>query len=165
MSGAGGNAGAGGNGGSGGTSATQTCAKNPIPQKSMWAVTASITSSSNPTTNAYDGVLTNRWATGTEQVGGEWLQLDFGKTVTLTKLTLVLGASPNDYPRKYATRFSNSSGNMAAPILVNGMGAPSTDTVMNFPAGTTGRYVLISQSGTAPGLWWSVAEIQAECAD
>ena len=100
-----------------------------------------------------------------EQKGGEWLQLDFGATVTLTKLTLVLGSSVNDYPRKYATRFSNSTMNMAAPVLVSGMGAANTDTVLNFPAGTTGRFVLISQSGTAPMLWWSVAEIQAECAD
>ena len=162
--GAGGKA-AGGNGGAGGSPAIQTCAKNPITAKSKWTVTASATSNGDPTTNAYDDVLTNRWATGTEQVGGEWLQLDFSATVTLTKLTLVLGSSVNDYPRKYATRFSNSSMNNAAPVLVSGMGAASTDTVMNFPAGTTGRYVLISQSGTAPGLWWSVAEIQAQCAD
>lgn len=161
----GGNAGSGGSGGSGGSVATQTCAKNPIPAKSKWVVTASSSSNADPATNAYDGVLTNRWSTGKDQVGTEWLQLDFGVAVTLTKLTLVLGASDDDYPRMYATRFSNTPSNQTGPILVSGMGAASTDTVMVFPAGTTGRYVLISQSGAAPALWWSVAEIQAECAD
>ena len=111
-------------------------------------------------------MLTNRWSTGKDQVGGEWLQLDFGVAVTLTKLTLVLGtASPDDYPRTYATRFSNTPANQTAPVLVSGMGAKSSDTVMNFTAGTTGRYVLITQGGAAPALWWSVAEIQAQCAD
>ena len=145
--------------------ATVTCAKNPIPVKSKWVVTASATNAADPTTNAYDGVLTNRWSTGKDQAGDEWLQLDFGAVVKLSKLTLVLGASKDDYPRKYATRFSNTAMNLAAPVLVSGMGAASTDTVMTFPAGSSGRYVLISQSGTTVGLWWSVAEIQAECAD
>lgn len=112
-----------------------------------------------------DGDVATRWTTGKEQVGGEWLQIDFGATVSLTQLTLVLGSSANDYPRKYATRFSNSSQNTAAAVLLSGTGAPSSDTVMNFSKVSSGRYLLITQGGTAPALWWSVAEIQAQCAD
>ena len=160
-----GSGGSGGNGGAGGSVAVQTCAKNPLSMKSKWVVTASASSNADPTTNAHDGVLTNRWTTGKEQAGNEWLQVDFGAVVTLTKVTLVLGASVNDYPRKYATRFSNTSMNQAAPVLISGMGAASADTVLTFPKGTSGRYLLITQSGVAPALWWSVAEIQAECAD
>jgi hypothetical protein len=160
-----GSSGSGGGGGSGGSVASVTCAKNPIPVKSKWTVTASATRDIDPTTNAHDGDLTTRWSSGEDQSGDEWLQLDFGAVVKLSKLTLVLGTSINDYPRKYATRFSNTSMNLAAPVLVSGMGAASTDTVMTFPAGSNGRYVLISQSGTASMLWWSIAEIQAECAD
>jgi hypothetical protein len=154
-----------GGGGSGGAPATQTCAKNPITAKSKWVVTASLSESPASPAQAIDDKVDTRWTTGKEQVGGEWLQLDLGGTVTLTKVTLMLGTSVDDYPRKYATRFSNSSSNTNAPVLVNGMGAKATDTVMNFPAGTTGRYLLISQSGAAPNLWWSVAEIQVQCAD
>jgi hypothetical protein len=163
--GSGGSAGSGGAGGSGGSTSVQTCAKNPIPARSAWVVTASKSGNGAPTSNAHDGDVATRWTTGADQVGGEWLQIDFGKAVTLTKLTLMLGNSADDYPRNYATRFSNSSGNMAAPVLVSGMGAKGVDTVLNFPAGTTARYVLISQSGKVTGLWWSVAEIQAACAD
>jgi hypothetical protein len=176
VSGSGGSAGAGGSGGvggkasggsggTGGSGATQTCAKNPITAKSKWVVTASSSDAPAPPAQACDNMTSTRWTTGKEQMGGEWLQLDFGATVTLTKLTLQLGSSIDDYPRKYATRFSNTSMNNAAPVLVSGMGAKSTDTVMTFPAGTSGRYVLITQSGVAPALWWSVAEIQAECSD
>ena len=55
--------------------------------------------------------------------------------------------------------------NDTAPVSTSGMGAAGVDTVMTFPAGTTGRYVLINQTGAAPALWWSIGEIQAACAD
>jgi hypothetical protein len=115
--------------------------------------------------NTKDGVLTNRWSSGKDQAGDEWLQVDFGVAVKLTRVTLVLGASVDDYPRKFAARLSSTSQNMAAPVLDSGMGAQGADTVLDFPAGSVGRYLLISQLGTATGLWWSVAEIEAECAD
>jgi hypothetical protein len=160
--GAGGSSGSGGSGGQG-----PTCAKNPISAKSSWTVTASHSqaNSVDPVGNTKDGVLTNRWTTGKDQSGDEWLQVDFGVAVKLSKITLVLGASSNDYPRKFAARLSGTSQNFAAPVLDSGMGAQSTDTVIDLPADSVGRYLLISQGGTATALWWSVAEIQAVCAD
>lgn len=163
--GAGGSAGAAGSGGSGGGPAQPHCSDHPLSAKSKWVVTASSSDGPAPPAQAVDGDLGTRWSTGKEQMGGEWLQIDFGAVVSLTRVTLVLGSSVNDYPRKYATRFSSSSQDTAAPVLASGMGAASTDTVMNFPKGSSGRYVLISQSGTAPALWWSVAEVLAACAD
>jgi hypothetical protein len=119
----------------------------------------------DPVTNTKDGITTNRWSSGKDQSGNEWLQIDFGVAVRLSKVTLVLGANPDDYPREYAARLSASSQNTAAPVLVSGMGAAASDTVLNLPAGSRGRYLLISQGGMAEALWWSVAEVQAECAD
>jgi hypothetical protein len=54
--------------------------------------------------------------------------------------------------------------NQMAPVLVSGVGAVSTEPCLAFK-GTTGRYLLVTQSGMASALWWSVAEIQTECAD
>lgn len=156
--------GGGGNGGAGGSGAV-TCTTNPITAKTKWTVTASSSDAPAPPSQACDNMVATRWTTGKEQTGVEWLALDFGAVVKLSKLTLVLGSSTNDYPRKYATRFAATPPTSSSPVLVSGMGAASTDTVMQFPAGATGRYVLINQSGSAPALWWSVAEIQAECAD
>jgi hypothetical protein len=159
--------GGGGAGGSGGASPIATCAKNPIPAKGSWNVTASHSNGNgvDPVANAKDGVLTNRWTSGKDQMGDEWLQVDFGVPVTLTQVSLALGASADDYPRKYAVRLSGSSQNSGAPVLASGMGAKATDTTVPLPVGSLGRYLLISQGGTATGLWWSVAEIQAACAD
>jgi hypothetical protein len=144
-----------------------TCAKNPIPAKSAWTVTASHSRPNglDPVTNTKDGVVTNRWSSGKDQSGDEWLQIDFGVPVRLSEVTLVLGSNPDDYPRTYEVRLSGSSQNTAAPVLLSGMGAEARDTVLTFPAGSLGRYLLISQGGEAEALWWSVAEVQAECAD
>lgn len=156
--------GGGGSGGSGGQGTT--CAKNPISAKATWTVTASHSRATlDPVENANDGVLTNRWSTGKDQAGDEWLQVDFGVPVKLTQVTLILGSSVEDYPRKFAARLSSASQNVAAPVLDAGMGAQGADTVLDFPAASVGRYLLISQEGMATGRWWSVAEIQAECAD
>ena len=157
----------GGAGGGGGAPAVATCAKNPIPAKATWNVTASHSQANgvDPVGNTKDGLLTNRWTSAKDQAGDEWLQVDFGAAVTLTTVTLVLGSSPDDYPRKYAVRLSGSAQNSGAPVLASGMGAQATDTTVTLPAGSVGRYLLISQGGAVAGLWWSVAEIQAACAD
>ena len=157
----------GGAGGGGGAPAMATCAKNPIPAKATWNVTASHSQANgvDPVGNTKDGLLTNRWTSAKDQAGDEWLQVDFGAAVTLTTVTLVLGSSPDDYPRKYAVRLSGSTQNSGAPVLASGMGAQATDTTVTLPAGSVGRYLLISQGGAVAGLWWSVAEIQAACAD
>lgn len=163
--GAAGSGGNGGNGGSGGGPAQPKCSDHPLTAKTKWVVTASSSDGLAPPAQAVDGDLGTRWSTGKSQAGGEWLQIDFGAVVSLSQVTLALGSSKDDYPRQYATRFSNSSQNTGAPVLASGMGAASTDTVMNFPKGSSGRYVLITQSGAVQGLWWSVAEILAQCAD
>jgi hypothetical protein len=36
---------------------------------------------------------------------------------------------------------------------------------MTFAQPTSARYLLITQGGVAPALWWSVAELQAQCVD
>ena len=164
----GGSAGTGGSAGSGGSSPVQTCAMRPIPAKSSWDLEASHSRTGGtpePVANAHDGDLTTRWSTGKDQEGDEWLQIDFGVEVQISRLTLVLETSGDDYPRMYETRISNTAMNTAAIPRLTGAGMADTDTIMNFPDGTRGRYILISQKGMATALWWSIHEIQATCAD
>jgi len=170
--GAGGSAGTGGSGGSGGGgiggggAGNLPCAAHPLTARSTWNVTASHSNDVDPPSNAHDGQASTRWSTGKDQSGGEWLQLDFGAEVTLTKATLIQGgAAGNDYPRTYTVRFSNSSMNFAAPVLLNGSGQANQDTVLSFSPAESGRYLLVSQGGSAPTWWWSVSEIQVECAN
>jgi hypothetical protein len=166
--GAGGKGGTGGTSGSGGSGgATQNCATNPIPAKTSWTATASSSQTGTPGSppkQAIDGDTATRWSSGKDQAN-DWFQVDFGVKVTLSKVTLMLGTNTKDYPRKYAVRLSDTANDMNAQVLVSGMGAEATDTVITFPTKATGRYLLITQSGTASMLWWSIAELQAECAN
>jgi hypothetical protein len=158
----------GGTAGAGGSGTVQTCAMRPIPAKSSWELEASHSRTGGtpePVANAHDGDLATRWSTGRDQTGDEWLQIDFGVEAQITRLTLLLETSVDDYPRMYEARISNTAMNTAAQPLVTGSGMADTDTVMNFPDGTRGRYILISQEGMATALWWSIHEIQATCAD
>jgi hypothetical protein len=173
--GSGGSAGTAGNGGSAGTAGSggmagtagnggaSACAAHPLTQRSTWTATASSSESSGPPSNAIDGNINDRWSTGLQQTNADWLQVDFGAVVSIDKVTLQLGDNPSDFPRGYAIRFSNTSNNLAAPVLLTGAGKQATDTVISFAAPVTGRYLLIAQTGTANGLFWSVAEMLVTC--
>ena len=58
--------------------------------------------------NLLDGKIT-RWSTGKAQSGDEWLQLDFGATVTINHVNLQQGDDTNDYPRTYSVIVSNTA--------------------------------------------------------
>ena len=153
-------AGSGGSGGSGG--AAVRCADHPIPATSKWALTASSSSPTWPLANAIDGNVNTRWSTGVDQKS-DWLQVDFGVATALDTITLMLGTSPGDYPRAYEVRVSNSSQNTTASALARGNGQQATDTVVSLPTPALGRYLLISQTGSATSIWWSVAELKIGC--
>jgi hypothetical protein len=129
----------------------------------MWQATASSSENVSPASNAIDGILTDRWSTGLQQTSADWLQLDFGATVSIDLVTLELGNNPSDFPRGYAVRFSGTSNDLTAPVLLMGAGQQATDTALDFGAPVSGRYLLITQTGSVKNLWWSVAEISVVC--
>ena len=134
-----------------------------MTQRSTWTATASSSESSGPPSNAIDGNINDRWSTGLQQTNADWFQLDFGALVSIDRVTLQLGNNLSDFPRGYTVRFSNTSNNFAAPVLLSGAGMQATDTVMSFAAPVTGRYLLIAQTGSVNGLFWSVAEMLVVC--
>ena len=165
--------GAGGGGGADASDGPTACASLPLPAKATWIVTASHTSLGNsqesdplynPPSHAIDGNLNERWSTGKPQAGDEWLQIDFGQRVAIGQVTLQLGTSSTDYARGYAARVSDVPLDFAAPVLVSGAGQASVDTVIAFGPVAIGRYLLISQTGSATS-WWSVAEANVACSD
>jgi len=165
--------GADGNDGEHGSDAPPTCGSHPLPPKTAWVVTASHTSLGNsqesdplynPTSHAHDGNVSERWSTGKPQAGNEWLQVDFGRRVAMRQVTLQIGTSSSDHPRGYAARVSETPLDFASPVLVSGAGQPSVDTVIVFDPGVVGRYLSISQTGSASS-WWSVAEVNVACSD
>ena len=154
----GGNAGSAGSGGTG----SVHCTDHPIPTKSSWTVTASSADAGSPLANATDGNLATRWSTGVSQ-SSDWLQVDFGVPTALDSITLMLGASAGDYPRAYQVRVSNNPQDNASSPLATGNGQQATDTLVTFATPALGRYLLISQTGSINGTWWSVAELTLAC--
>jgi hypothetical protein len=168
-----GSAGKGGNGGTGGSSAV-TCSSNPLSARGTWVATASHSSLGNgmesdalynPASHMLDGALAERWSTGKQQSGDEWIQIDFGKVVTLSDITLQQGNDPGDFPIAYAVRVSNNSGDFNATVRANGAGANGAQVVIALAAPATGRYLTIRQTGASTFEWWSIGELQVACSD
>jgi hypothetical protein len=157
----GGAAGSGGNGGSGGM--TPTCNDHALTARGTWVATASSSKSTDVPANLLDNMIT-RWTTGKPQAGDEWLQLDFGATVSLDYINLQQGTDTNDYPRGYSVIVSNMSGDLMATPVLTGSGKTGVSTAISLPSMATGRYLLIKQTGTSLS-WWSAEEIEVSCSN
>lgn len=121
-----------------------------------------------PASNAFDANTATRYLSGKPQAGDEWLEIDLKVTAALDGLTIYTApANGNDYTRHYEVRLSGTSGNMAAPLIVEGDGVAGTTTII-FPDTEMGRYLLISQTGMVSGVapddyWWSIHDITIDC--
>jgi F5/8 type C domain len=169
-------AGAGGKGGSGGTggSAPVGCAAHPIPAKATWTASALVEAGPcpgmpnpdycGPASRATDGMLTpvnmTRYTTGVARSGNDWLQIDFGTTVTVSKVVLTTAAG-TDYTHGYEVRMAAQAANIAASAAIaTGTGQADTTTI-TFPA-TTGQFLRINQTTAIAG-WWSIQELDTSC--
>lgn len=158
----GGNAGSGGNAGAGGGTTVPKCSDHPIGARTGWTPSASHVDG-GVAANLLDNKIT-RWSTGKAQSGDEWLQIDFGASVTLNHVNLQQGDDVNDYPRGYSVIVSNTAKNTSGTVLSSGSGKSGVSTAILLPALATGRYLLIKQTGTSLS-WWSAEEIEVSCSD
>lgn len=155
-------------GGAGGPS-IPLCIDHPITAKSNWAASVSHYSEADPY-NPPSWLIDNsakRWSTGKPQAGDEWLQVDFGSTVSIRSVNLQQGdqnSSSNDYPRSYAVYVSNKSKDLNGMVRASGAGTSGVTTTIALPKIFTGRYLLIKQLGSSLS-WWSVVEIEVSCSD
>jgi hypothetical protein len=175
-----GTSGSGGNGGSGGSVAVAMCSDHVIPAKSKWMATASEYSLGtgmeddglyNPPSHMIDSNYTERWSSGKTQVGGEWIQIDFGATVNLTDVVLNVRGNAGDYPRMYEVRLSTKTNDLTGKVLAMGNGMPTAadpdNTNITLSAMSTGRYLTVKQTGvnTVDAAWWTVSEVLVSCTD
>jgi hypothetical protein len=160
----GGAAGSSGNAGTGGMAGGPLCSDHPLSLRTTWVATASdFASPSGIPANLLDN-KTTRWTTGKPQAGDEWLQIDFGVTVTLNSVNLQQGSDTNDYPRMYSAIVSDTPNDLSGTVRASGSGLPGVSTPILLPALASGRYLLIKQSGSSLS-WWSANEIEVSCAD
>jgi hypothetical protein len=157
--------GGGGAGGSGGKPSGPLCSDHPLTARSSWVASASHFDATNSgvAANVLDNTKT-RWSTGKAQSGNEWLQIDFGSSVTINHVNLQQGDDINDYPRTYAVIVSDTAKDVNATPKLTGSGKSGVSTAILLPALATGRYLLIKQTGTSLS-WWSAEELEVSCAE
>jgi len=110
--------------------------------------------------NVADGTLNDRWSTGANQAPGQYIQIDFGGTVSLTQVAIDNTNQPTDYPNSYTVGLSTNN----TTFTTVGMGTPAAMTLIetaNFAA-TSARYLRVTQTGTA-NVYWSVDELRVAC--
>jgi hypothetical protein len=147
--------------GGGGTAGSPLCSDRPLGARSKWVASAS--RQNTPAWSVLDG-SPSRWSTGQPQNGNEWLQIDFGITVSIRRINLQQGEFSNDYPRNYAVYVSDTSRDSASPVRASGVGSSDVTTTIVLPQTVSGRYLFIRQVGTSLS-WWSVEEIEVSCFD
>ena len=160
-----GGSGADGSGGSAGAdmdaggrgSASEAAASQPYGTAS-WKPTASITAPGDDPLNAFDGMITTRWATGRNQMGDESFLGDMGAVVPIARVVLDDTTDAQDFPVAYTLAVSTNNRTFTAVA----MGAGSTVTDVGF-AQVRARYIRINQTGMTPtptGNWWSIDELR-----
>jgi len=122
-----------------------------------WTAAASSTDGVNLAAAALDGNVATRWASGAAQTNGQWFTVDMGSAHTFNRIELDAGPNGGDYARGYVVETSNDGVGWSGPIA-EGTGIAGTVTA-EFPA-QQARYIRVTQTGSAPSNWWSVAELR-----
>ena len=114
-----------------------------------------------------DGDLASRWEPGRGQQSGDTVTIDLGAAKTVRAVELALGRFTADYPRKLLVETSIDgtswqpawSGSGGGPALTAAIFHP-TIVPATLPLGDlVARFVRLTQTGSDPVFYWSIAEI------
>ena len=86
-----------------------------------------------------------------------WVQVELPALSGVNRILLDSGGSSRDYPRGYKVEASVDGKNWSKPLAKGSGQNPVTDII--FPT-TKAKYLKITQTGLAPGLFWSIHEMQ-----
>lgn len=133
----------------------QASLPQPLANRGQWKVTASHNPSSARL--AIDGDIQSRFDTGTQQVPGMWFQIELPQATEIDGLELDAGTSTQDYPRGYKVELSGDGQRWGKPVAIGQGTGPQTEIV--FPTAKA-KFIRITQTGSVPGLFWSIHELQ-----
>jgi glucosylceramidase len=105
---------------------------------------------------AVDGDASTRYSSGAAQAAGQYLQVDFGKTVPARRVVFDTGAATGDYPRGYTVATSRDGVSWTDAASGAGTGQFTEAGLDGAPI----RYVRLTLTA-ASGSWWSVADVRA----
>ena len=121
---------------------------------SGWTATAD--PGADSAASAVDGDASTRYTTGTAQASGQYLQVDFGRTVAARQVVFDTGVSTGDYPRGYTVSVSTDGVNWSTAASGQGTGQFTAVNLSGAPV----RYVKMTLTASS-GSWWSVADVRA----
>jgi mono/diheme cytochrome c family protein len=127
----------------------------PLTNQHQWNATASHNAPS--ARMAFDGDIKSRFDTGTPQVPGMWFQIELPKETEIAGLELDAADSDRDYPRGYKVELSGDGQHWGQPVATGHGTSPQTEIV--FPTARA-KFIRITQTGSVPGLFWSIHELQ-----
>ena len=122
-----------------------------------WVATASA-SGGGSAANAIDGDSNTRWSPGADQTNGQWFQVDMGSVQTFNRIVMDANSSTGDYPRGYEVKVSDDGTNWSSAVAT---GAGSNAVITISFVTQTARYIRVTQTGSAPGIRWSIHELYA----
>ena len=126
----------------------------PLINRQQWKLTASHNAAS--LASAVDGNGTTRFDTRKIQEPGMWVQIELPAETALTGVRLDASGSNNDYPRGYKLEVSADGQAWGKPIAT-GQGKTAV-TEITFPT-TKAKFLRLTQTGSSPGNFWSIHEL------
>lgn len=109
----------------------------------------------NGTGNILDGRTSTRW--NADALGEEWVEIDFRATRPLRRLTLDTTGRTDEHPERYEVYVTDDPKAPGMPVA-SGAG-DRTKTVVELPAGTRGRYVVIKNVAERKDAQWAICEL------
>jgi hypothetical protein len=108
--------------------------------------------------NLFDGKPTTRWSI--PAAADQWLEIDFAQARPLHRLTLDQSGKPDDFPEHYEI-FVTRDPQHPGTAVAKGTGQRNK-TVVELPAGTSGRYVIIKHSVARADSSWTISDLYVD---
>ncbi len=108
--------------------------------------------------NATDGKTSTRWSA--PALGEEWVEIDFRLSRPLRRLTLDQTGRNTEFPEQYEVQVTDDP-KSPGPAIAQGKGQRNK-TVIDLPAGTHGRYVVIKNVVERKDTPWTICELYVD---
>lgn len=116
-------------------------------------------STTNGLANLSDGKTGTRWTT--PAFGEEWVEVDFKQSRPVVRIILDQTGRAAEFPERYEVLVGDSPNPTGKPIATD-TGQRGNKTVIELPAGTRGRYLLIKNVAERKSAPWAICEFYVD---
>jgi hypothetical protein len=109
-------------------------------------------------TNAMDRKTSTRWSAPC--LGEEWIEIDFRRNRPFRRLTFDQTGRGAEFPEHYEVHVTDDP-KVVGPVVIQGQGQRNK-TVLDLPAGTQGRYVIVRNTAAREETPWTICELYVD---